>query len=195
MRMLPDAVPTPSALATAPLPEVRSGQPKVTVLVPIQRVKVVPLTAEHRPMVQIRGVPDFSLNPRFKAMLATQRGLTLTTGRAEAATLYRVAPGDSLYAIAKRLLGNGNRWRELYQANSGKLQSPSLIRVGMTLAVPGAAPTGGTYHVARGDSLYVIAAKTLKNPARWREIAQLNRARLKGGTVIYPNQVLLLPSV
>jgi nucleoid-associated protein YgaU len=166
------------------------------VVAPVQRYQVVPLTPEHKPIPGATPGPDFSFHPRFKAMLEADRGLTVTTGRGQPATLYRVAPGDSLYAIARTVLGQGGRWREIYAANRDKLASPSLIRVGMTLKLPTTAPARGhTYHVAEGDSLYLIAAKRLNNPHRWREIAALNKARLKGTTTIHPRQVLLLPTV
>jgi nucleoid-associated protein YgaU len=182
--------------AAPPLNESSAKTHDAHVVVPVQRFQVVPLTPEHKPIPGATPGPDFSFHPRFKAMLETDRGLHVSTGRGKPATLYRVAPGDSLYAIARTVLGQGNRWRELYAANRDKLASPSLIRVGMTLKLPHTAPARGhTYHVAEGDSLYIIAAKRLKNGNRWREIAALNKARLKGTTTIHPRQVLLLPTV
>lgn len=166
------------------------------VVAPVQRYQVVPLTPEHKPIPGATPGPDFSFHPRFKAMLATDRGLKLTSGRDTRASLYRVAPGDSLYTIAQTVLGHGNRWREIYAANRDKLKAPSLIHAGMTLKLPNAAPArSNTYHVAEGDSLYVIAARRLKDANRWREIAWLNKAQLKGSTTIHPRQVLLLPTV
>lgn len=183
----------------APLPTMHTTVDRgPRVFVPIQRTAQVPFTAEHQPTVKLRGTPTFSLSPRFKALMAAERGVTVRSGRARASTIYRVASGDSLYMIAKRLLGNGARWRELYAANKGKIASPSLLRIGMTLSLPAspsATPIGDIYRVAQGDSLYVIAARKLKNPARWHEIAALNRSELRGGTVIHPRQMLLLPTV
>lgn len=166
------------------------------VVAPVQRYQVVPLTPEHKPIPGATPGPDFSFHPRFKAMLEADRGLQVSSGRDKRASLYRVAPGDSLYAIAQAVLGQGHRWREIYNANRDKLASPSLIHAGMTIKLPVPAPArGNTYHVAAGDSLYVIAAKRLKDANRWREIALLNKARLKGTTTIHPRQVLLLPTV
>jgi nucleoid-associated protein YgaU len=202
LTMIPTVFGAIAAGATeAPRPAAEAHQNEAStrdahVVAPVQRFQVVPLTPEHKPIPGATPGPDFSFHPRFKAMLETDRGLTVSPGRGEPATLYRVAPGDSLYAIARAVLGQGNRWREIYAANRDKLASPSLIRVGMTLKLPNKAPARGrTYHVAAGDSLYVIAAKRLNNPHRWREIAALNKARLKGTTTIHPRQVLLLPTV
>lgn len=57
-----------------------------------------------------------------------------STGRARA---YHVQPGDSLYAIAQRVLSNGNRWKELYELNKNVIGSdPSKLKVGQRLRLP-----------------------------------------------------------
>jgi hypothetical protein len=47
-----------------------------------------------------------------------------------------VAAGDSLWAIAKRSLGAGHRWPEIYAANREKIRNPNLIRVGQVIRLP-----------------------------------------------------------
>lgn len=59
----------------------------------------------------------------------------VVTERIEANT-YTVKEGDSLYRIAEKLLGDGDRYDEIYQANKDKLSSASDIRVGMKLTLP-----------------------------------------------------------
>ena len=61
--------------------------------------------------------------------------------------VYRVVPGDDLWEIAARFLGNGERWHELFHLNAGKpqpdgrtLTDPSLIYPGWILLL---APPGG----------------------------------------------------
>ncbi|PYI52548.1 LysM peptidoglycan-binding domain-containing protein [Paenibacillus flagellatus] len=50
---------------------------------------------------------------------------------------YAVQPGDSLWAIAKLNLGNGARWREIYDLNTGVIgPDPDLIRPGQELVMP-----------------------------------------------------------
>jgi LysM repeat protein len=51
-----------------------------------------------------------------------------------------VAKGDTLSAIAGRVLGDENRWHELFDANRDKLRDPHRLAEGMTLRLPGAAP-------------------------------------------------------
>ncbi|MDQ6674725.1 MAG: LysM peptidoglycan-binding domain-containing protein [Chloroflexota bacterium] len=60
---------------------------------------------------------------------------------------YTVQPGDTLVGIAARLLGDGQRWPEVYAlnqatqpgGNSTLAAGPSLIRPGMQLLLPGRA--------------------------------------------------------
>jgi nucleoid-associated protein YgaU len=53
---------------------------------------------------------------------------------------YRVKAGDSLYKIAKRLLGSGRRADELYAANRDVIgAAPSRLKQGMVLRLPASA--------------------------------------------------------
>lgn len=51
---------------------------------------------------------------------------------------YRVQSGDTLYKIAQRMLGDGNRWQEIYNLNRNVLSSPNLVYPGQVLKLPGA---------------------------------------------------------
>jgi nucleoid-associated protein YgaU len=56
---------------------------------------------------------------------------------AAAEKTYTVDSGDSLWAIAKQELGDGNRWREIYEANKETIgKNPDLIHPGMVLKIP-----------------------------------------------------------
>lgn len=67
---------------------------------------------------------------------------TAAAGPAEArgpqcGTTYRVAPGDSLSAIARSVYGDATRFRAIYDANAAAIgPNPALINVGMALEIP-----------------------------------------------------------
>ena len=50
--------------------------------------------------------------------------------------IYVVVAGDSLYKIAERFYGNGNRWPELFEANKAIIKNPRVIRPGQKLRIP-----------------------------------------------------------
>ena len=49
---------------------------------------------------------------------------------------YTVQSGDSLSKIAKKLLGDGNAWKKIFDANRDVLDDPDKIRPGQTLKIP-----------------------------------------------------------
>lgn len=51
-------------------------------------------------------------------------------------TTYTVVPGDTLWGISARFLGNGARWKEIYEANKDKIKSPNLIYPGQVFIIP-----------------------------------------------------------
>lgn len=51
-------------------------------------------------------------------------------------TTYVVQTGDSLARIARRVLGDADRWEDVYQANRERLDDPDDIRPGQTLRIP-----------------------------------------------------------
>jgi len=57
-------------------------------------------------------------------------------GTPPAAKAYTVVKGDSLWAIAKKLLGNGSRWQEIYSLNKDKISNPNLIYPGQVFSLP-----------------------------------------------------------
>lgn len=67
---------------------------------------------------------------------AAEESGTERQGEPENAGSYTVVSGDSLWKIAKQLLGNGNRWQELYDLNRDKISNPNLIHPGQVLTIP-----------------------------------------------------------
>lgn len=51
---------------------------------------------------------------------------------------YTVKPGDTLWSISKKYLGNGSRYSEIYNSNKAVIGSnPNLIKPGQVLTIPG----------------------------------------------------------
>ena len=49
---------------------------------------------------------------------------------------YTVKSGDCLWNIAKKQLGDGNRWKEIHNLNLDKVSNPNLIHAGLVLVMP-----------------------------------------------------------
>ena len=58
---------------------------------------------------------------------------TAPSGNARTIT---VKAGDSLSKIAKRELGDAERWREIYDANKEQIKDPDLIHPGQVFTLP-----------------------------------------------------------
>jgi DNA-binding SARP family transcriptional activator len=95
---------------------------------------------------------------------------------------YAVKRGDTLWDIADDLLGSGNRYRRIFQANEGhpmggreRLQDPNVIQPGWRLDVP---DRPRTYRVREGDTLWDIAERELGDGRCWRDLYAINRGRV-----------------
>lgn len=106
-----------------------------------------------------------------------------------------VKKGDTLWGIAARYLGDGSRYREIMSLNS---LTSATIHPGLVLSIPGtnakaneASKKTKTYTVKKGDTLWNIAAKYLKNGSRYVEIMNLSKIT---STTIHVGQVLTLPA-
>ena len=52
-------------------------------------------------------------------------------------TFHTVEKGDTLWAISKKALGDGNRYNEIFEANKPMLTHPDKIYPGQVLRIPG----------------------------------------------------------
>ncbi len=156
--------------------------------------------------------------------LATHAVVTPSSGLAEGALTVTVVRGDSPWSLAETHLGDGLRWRELWEANSARVQpdgttwaSPdSPIRPGWELAVPGVAapaevpdPVAGDVTVAAGDNFWDLAEGELTEAwgraptdaevvPHWQALVEANRDRLAppgDPDLIYPGQLFVVPDV
>ena len=66
------------------------------------------------------------------ALAANLRG----TAAESDSTTYVVVAGDCLWNIAAKVLGNGAKWADIFEANKATVKNANLIYVGQTLVIP-----------------------------------------------------------
>lgn len=67
---------------------------------------------------------------------ATVQAAPRPTTTAPKTTTYTVKSGDCLWNIAKKYLGDGSRYTEIYNLNKDKIKNPNLIYTGQVLTLP-----------------------------------------------------------
>jgi len=83
-------------------------------------------------------LPDEKKEPDFSDVVSGSSS-TAPAPKDEAVTrTYTVVSGDSLSKIAKKILGNAGRWKEIWEANKDQIKNPDLIHPGQVLKIPGA---------------------------------------------------------
>lgn len=82
---------------------------------------------------------------------------------------------------------------EVYTVNELSIK-PSTKTNSTTARPPAAKAAAKTYTVKSGDSLWKIAQQTIGKGGRYMEIYNLNTDKIKNPNLIYPGQVLTLPS-
>ncbi len=100
------------------------------------------------------------------------------SGGGSSSKSYTVKSGDSLYAIAERLLGDGDRYMELVDINSERYPSlkknPSLIYAGWTLKLPGDAQTSSSSSETMTGTVAVNPSLNIRNGPWGRIIGSLH---------------------
>jgi nucleoid-associated protein YgaU len=55
---------------------------------------------------------------------------------APAEQVYTVAAGDSLSKISKKVYGDANQWKRIFEANRDLIKNPDVIHPGQKLKIP-----------------------------------------------------------
>lgn len=197
------------------------------------------VSAEDNGVARSRGLFDWDAS-RIQALLERARSQDEPVGQAspppaghptaqprreglvERAGEYVVQPGDSLYRIAERFHGDGNKWRDLAALNKGRVGDDGTVYVGVTLRLlPGARTTPQTlgstprapreptraeaarvespkvetrsYTVKRGDTLGQIAQREVGSVRFLDQIRALNPWLRESNDSIQVGQTLVLP--
>ena len=93
----------------------------------------------------------------------------------------------------ERIYADPYMWPRLYRANKEQIQDPDLIYPDQTLAVPFGV-TENQHLVTRGDFLFKIAAEVYNDGGKWHKIYEANKQQIVEPHLIFPAQVLELPS-
>lgn len=120
-----------------------------------------------------------------------------------AAVKVTVERGDSLWSIAERELGAGERWREIAELNAGRqvgrgvtFDDARAIEPGWVLLVPATPNINGpreTVIVERGDTLWEIAEEQYGDGGDWPRIYSANQQKIDDPHWIYPGQEFVVP--
>jgi nucleoid-associated protein YgaU len=73
-----------------------------------------------------KAAPDFS----------DVQGGSSSTAPSTSSRTVTVKAGENLSKIAKRELGDANKWRAIYDANRDSISNPDLIHPGQVLTIP-----------------------------------------------------------
>lgn len=118
----------------------REGYHYTNLTVSLERYEVVEDAAEgfdQRVRVSLKQYRPYGV----KRVTVTESGQgavkqTRSAYTAPTVTEYTVKKGDCLWNLAKKYLGDGSRYREIYELNRDKIKNPNLIYAGQVLTLP-----------------------------------------------------------
>jgi nucleoid-associated protein YgaU len=206
---------TPTA-NEAPVETVDS-EPKINVPVPVQipRVPHALKTAlpepdlhsrvrQPRPDATTLAIPTYSqpparlsITPSPSRVVHTQRGDVGNGVHHEEIsgdTQIRVQPGDTLWRLAGKYLGDAKDWRVLASCNP-QVTDPKRLQVGMSMRLPeepAHLQSPKRVLVERGDSLWKLAQVHLGDGKAWNCVAQAN-PELENSDLIFVGRILAIP--
>ena len=152
-----------------PLPAVALPVPAVAAT-PIAVADFVPPADTTTVVTSAEPIEASPAAPPTAAVVATPPAdVELTVAVADSVQMVR--PGDSLWRLAERHLGDPLRWRELWQLNHGRLQpdgrrlgDADLLRPGWRLAIP-ATPTSADASASSTRSASIVTTAASAAPA------------------------------
>lgn len=101
--------------------------------------------------------------------------------------------GDIYYSIDLKRYKNYVAKKVVIVKPKNNNATKNVAKVNKKLPRPVEKPKVKTHTVVRGDTLWHIAKRYLGNGARWKEIYNLNKDKIKNPNSIYPGQVFRIP--
>jgi len=109
--------------------------------------------------------------------------------------IYSVKPGDYLWKIAgkEQIYNNPYEWVKIWSANRDQIENPDLIYPDQKLDIRRRLKPNEIV-VREGETLKEIAERRGGNPFDWQDIYQANRQIIQDPNMLYPHQILKLPT-
>lgn len=106
---------------------------------------------------------------------------------------YSIKRGDNLWDISRHHLGDGTRWKEIYDLNRDTLgANPSLIHQGVSIQLPADANIAN-YLVKPGDNLWNISKLQTGDGQNWTHLYHSNQNVIGANPdLIHPGQQLTI---
>lgn len=105
-------------------------------------IRIPPPAPEQRSSKRtVKVPPKHSSKPRGKR----------SSTRSRRYKWYRVGKNESLSRIAQKRLGNGRRWREIWEMNKDRIRKPNKVYAGKLIKVPLAVPVSGSLLMGEGE--------------------------------------------
>jgi len=112
----------------------------------------------------------------------------------------------TLWHLAEKYYGDGNKWRVIYGANKSIIADPDVPPLGARLVIPPiepvttVTPPGGeqkasprTHTVVAGETLSSIAKKYYSDSTRWKIIFNANKKTIPSPEKLAVGMVLVIP--
>lgn len=101
--------------------------------------------------------------------------------------------GDIYYSIELKRYKNYRAKKVVIVKPKNNNTTKNVAKVNKKPPRPVEKPKVRTHTVVRGDTLWHIAKRYLANGAKWKEIYNLNKDKIKNPNLIYPGQVFKIP--